>query len=212
MLRSVAMRRIRVATVFLMMVLAVTGASALNGVSRACQFNQIPSPIRGPAIRLFNYVSTAPWGKFDGLIYMSEAELAKYWILESITTDYLSTRYYLYAENRVYRSVYGPTGILEKFTLYANYSSPGWTAESVPADAQSDSYLDIFFHNRGILTSARAGNPEVIANIVPLTRFGDLFFVYGNHYYYDSVNKTQSRIGLSAARDCNLSQWGFGDR
>lgn len=186
-------------------------AFALNGVSRACRFDLIPSIAKDPAVVLFQMLGS----KFPSLALLpalSLAEQADHWILESLTTDYGSVRYYLFAENRVYERRYQSNGSTI-FSQVGAFTSPGWTAMTVRKEMYEDSRLAIFFANRGFLYSARAGNPDIVEkfsrNTSSLPRY---FGVKGKHYYYDAVNKAVGVIGDSQATDCNLGQWGFGDR
>lgn len=186
-------------------------AFALNGVSRACRFDLIPSVAKGPAVLFFEMLGS----KFPSLSllpFQSLAEQSNHWILESITTDYGSVRYYLFAENRIYERRYQSNGT-PIFPLVSWGTSPGWTAMTVRKEMYEDSRLAIFFANRGFLYSARAGDPDIVQKfprVVPsLPRY---FGVKGRHYYYDAVNKVVGAIWDSQATDCNLGQWGFGDR
>lgn len=195
----------------LLLVLFSVPAFALNGVSRACRFDLIPSIAKDPAVLLFQMLGS----KFPSLSLLpskSLAEQSDHWILESITTDYGSVRYYLFAENRIYERRYQSDGS-SIFPQFGWYTSPGWTALTVRREMYEDSRLAIFFANRGFLYSARAGHPDIVEkfsrNTSSLPRY---FGVKGRHYYYDPANKVVGKIGDSQATDCNLGQWGFGDR
>src|SRR3989442_14410643 len=82
--------------------LVCANSFALAGFSRACPWNQVPSSLQGPAARLFTLIGSAPFGKFDGLSSLPANQQARWWVLESLTIDWVSVRYYLYAENRLY--------------------------------------------------------------------------------------------------------------
>lgn len=116
-----------------------------------------------------------------------------------------------YAENVVYRNEGLNSTYWKWFDKYK--SDEYWTAESVPSVVQNTSDLAMLFYNRGPLTSARAGNGYYIEYINPVwTSRPDQMMVVGNHFYYDSLVSQQRFIGTMSATDCNLSQWGFGDR
>ena len=179
---------------------------ALAGLSRACAFDAIPVELQVPAARFFNIIGAAPVGKFDSLPSLSQRQKHRWWVLESLTIDWGSVRYYLYAENRVYWR--DPKA---EFALWRHFrstrSAAGWTAERVPDAVLSDSNLSIFLHNRAFFYSARAGHPEIIEYLDDPDRFE--YAVSGNHYYYDPVGKSQGYIGWTRETTCNLSNWGF---
>lgn len=182
-------------------------AHALNGFSRACAFAEIPASLRGPALRLFGFIGTSGLTEWDFLLYEPEAKLWRYRINESITTDYGTARYYLYAENRIFYRSSSATS----YSFVGEHKSGGWQAETMPSEVYEDSILQVFFHNRSLLYSVRAGNPRIIEDS-PARSLGDKYWVVGQHYYYDPVSKVQGFIRTSEATNCNLSQWGFGER
>lgn len=189
-----------------MIALAATSVSALGMVSRACNFRDLPTVIKAPALILFQYL-----GMPEGLRNISSLSLSDqghYWIHESITTDYGNLRYYLFAQNEVYvfrtKNDYYPY-------FHSAYRSP-WAAQTLDQRIFPDSRLSVFNFNRGlgILSSARAGHPEIIRRTAE-SEFGS-FYVLGQHYYYDAVSKVQAHLGTTSAYDCNLTQWGLEER
>lgn len=146
------------------------------------------------------------------LPYQRIEEQAKWWILESITTDYGKARYYLFAKARVYQTYY--VNILrtnsfrwEYRPTQSFYLSPnGWDSLTINPKMYGDKRLDIFFKNRQFWFSARAGHPSIVE------KFNDtksVLAVAGVHFYYNPKAKTTNRLPSSVAVDCNLSQWGF---
>lgn len=195
----------------LLLVLFSAPAFALVGVSRACRFDLIPSILKAPAVLFFQMLgSNLP--SLDTLPDKSLIEQSEHWILESITADYGMVRYYLFVENRIYERRNRPDGS-STFPQVAEYSSPGWAAMMVRREVLEDSRLAVFFANRGIISSVRAGHPDIIQRFAPITPPLPRYFgVKGRHYYYDAVNKVVGRLNDTQATDCNLGQWGFGDR
>jgi hypothetical protein len=196
-------------------------ASALGWFSRACPVGEIPSNVKLSALRLFEAIGAAPIGSLAQIANMSIADQNKYWIHESITTDFGSARYYLYAENFVYRTdaTAACTAATHcNITRYeTKYKSAGWTATTLSKETLSDSRFQIFFANRAFLYSARAGDPSIVkfwqrASYTPSSLTHDEFSVYGFHYYYDPVAKVQTSLGGSYAYDCNLINWSFNNR
>ncbi len=141
--------------------------------------------------------------KYLGTHLISPAEQEKYWILESITTDFFAFEYLLFAEAVVRRNA-------GMWYTEANYKSP-WTAEIFDGRMTADSRLAIFNFNRGPFYSARAGHPEILQYYATSTSgvSRDAFFVRGAHYYYDPASRRIGQIAASEASDCNLGQWGI---
>jgi hypothetical protein len=186
---------------------SAVNASALGMLSRACRFDAIPSTLKAPALILFQYLGMP--SSLGDLDHRSASEQQNYWILESITTDYGSLRYYLFAENRVYWAKNTTYGVAY-FPEYS-YKSP-WAAQSLDPKIFPDSRLQIFKFNRRVMFSARAGNPQIVQNHQNSTNEISQAWVMGQHYYYDPVSKSQGYIGSTSAMDCNLGDWGLEDR
>jgi hypothetical protein len=182
-----------------------SSASALGYFSRSCPISEIPPNLRASAIALFEVIGTAPAGKLIPIIGMVESEQDNYYVLESITTDWLEARYYLYAENNVYQ---------RECSTVSNCTTPLLEAFTITDQVMSTSKFDIFFHNRKLLYSARAGEPEIVKYYLPFEkRSADAFrqspVVVGNHYYFDPQTKKQVFLGTSTAMNCNLGAFGF---
>ena len=190
-------------------VLSASSSFALGGLSRACNFRDIPPQLQSPALVLFAYLDMPQ--KYLDLPSRSEDEKKQHWILESITTDYGSLRYYLFVENEVYRLKGSQTNA--EFFRVTGYRSP-WAAQSLDPRIFPDSRLSVFNFNRGTLFSARAGHKDIVQFYSKTLswREVDWFRVVGKHYYFDPVSKSQGYIGKSDATDCALSQWGFETR
>lgn len=182
---------------------------SLGKVSRACPVADIPTGLKTAALQFFEVIGDASIGSLTPIVNKAYIDQKKYYILESLTTDYLQARYYLYAENRA-RRIYIPFNIYQSIinTDY-NYKST-WTPSSLPESIFLDPRFNIFFANRQYLYSSRAGNSKIVEyfpiddNIARQT-----FEVVGRHYYLDPINNAQTYLGVSKARDCNLSNWGF---
>lgn len=188
---------------------------ALGMVSRACPVADIPSSMKLAALTLFEVIGDAPIGSLTRIRGYNQNEQYNWWVLESITTDYGSVRYYLFAENKAYRY----DDFKNAYFLEVGYKSPGWVAMAVSEETYKDSRFEIFFANRGFLYSARAGHKDIVQRwsrkspapgSTPL--YKDFWWVLGQHYYYDPVAKTVGYLGNTFATDCNLGQWGFGHR
>ena len=170
----------------------------------------MPSNMQGPAVILFDIIgATGNRTILDQAYSASTTEKTKYWIHESITADYLEARYYLYAASKVYRYKSQP-GYVFGYHYETGYESSVWVARRLPYEVVSDSRLAIFFLNRQLLYSARAGEPAIVRywpRVVSNER--DYFRVIGDHWYYDPASKTFAGLGQSVAGDCNLNQLGF---
>jgi hypothetical protein len=199
------------------------------GFSRSCRFDDIPGLLRTPFLILTDIVGAAPVGTFDYLRTASVSTLRKHYIFESLTVDYFNVRYALYAENQVY-ILYCPSGTQvanSSCTYRVQYSfkskaedssSPnGWAANVLNNTTIADVRLSIFFQNRAFLYSARAGHPNLIQDLRGLdaSNSGNDFFVnpitVGNHFFTNQSGVLQP-LGKTVARDCNLTEWGFGQR
>lgn len=193
----------------LLLMLSAASASALAPLSRACRFGDIPGTLKAPALVLFQYLGMP--ATLADLDRRTSNEQANYWILESITTDYGSLRYYLFAENRVYWKYSYPGEYYPRYYLEFSYKSP-WAAQSLDPQIFPDSRLSIFNFNRKVLFSARAGDGEIVKKHVNSGYQTNDAVVVGKHYYYDPVSKAQAYLGETYATDCNLGNWGLEDR
>jgi len=186
-----------------------TNALALGAVSRACPFNQIPAAIQPEALLFFHAIGAARWEQLRFIALKPESEKRKYWMLESISTDYGNVRYYLFAESKVYRGHRLSDG-RTPLRLEATYKSY-WTSMRADPKVYTDSKLKIFFSNRGPLFSARAGHPDIIQYWNPVAPPGlvDYFHVLGHHYRYDPIVQREDRYAITElGNDCNLEDWG----
>lgn len=188
-------------------------ALALNMFSRACPFSEIPSTagLRTAAIVLSALLSTRPDYPLDYMLAAGYNDFQNDWAHESITTDYVNVRYYLYAEHWTWFRTCSGSQCTNQ--VADKYQSDGWVAETIPQPLLGMTNLSIFFANRAFLYSARAGWPGIIVHWNPpqpgTTR---LSASTGRHYYYDPVGNQQVFLGTTVAYNCNLTQWGFGDR
>lgn len=183
-------------------------ASAVDKWSRACRFDTVPSTWKYPAVLFMRYMVNniqIP----DYHLWPLEDQ-RNVWINESLTTDYFSIRYYLFAEAQVYTRVSWWADRDFKLWMGKTYRSK-WTAEEVIETIRAVPDFKPFYANRGPIPwySARAGE-EALA--IHLTRdFPDdnrEFRTIGRHAYYDGTLKRLYDIGTTESRDCNLSQWG----
>lgn len=183
---------------------------ALAGFSRACGWDELPAAVEYPAVLAFDAMGAAgSRAVLDQAYRASRQQKGQYWIHESITTDYGSARYYLFAESRVYR-LYDDPGYQVTPHQVAAYGSSGWVANKVAPELLEDSRLAIFFFNRKLLTSARSGHPNIVEHWPP-ARAGvrDEFTVIGRHAYYDPKSRVIGYLPGSKAGDCNLTEWGI---
>lgn len=191
--------------------LACLPAAAVTGFSRACRFSALYTPAQRFLVSFIYLTGSAPWGKFDNLLNAPVTTQANYCVLESITTNYADTRYYLYAENKVYR-YYDARG---QFVLQIGYKSPGFITATLPDAVLRNQELFPYFANRGYGTfaNARAGDPEILRYWSPNPKSATLptddFEVEGQHAYFDAVSGQTMNAGYSFARDCNLGEWGL---
>ncbi|WP_265258011.1 hypothetical protein [Verminephrobacter aporrectodeae] len=184
---------------------------AVGGVSRACFISELRDlKIAKEALLFFKYLGMPD--RFYELRNKSKNEQARHAIFESITTDYGSVRYYLFAESRVYKKFIHPTYRTTEFRKYKNYISDGWRNRNVDPEVFKDSRLSIFKHNRELITSVRAGNPDFVEAVD--YRWDEMhdMFVVGVHAYYDPETKLTNFLNGSSATDCNLSNWGIQER
>jgi hypothetical protein len=194
------MKKFKFFIVIFLSFITVGNAFAIGAVSRACQFNKIPTPFRAPAV-LFFYALGAP----SSVLRLPDADdttKAKSWILESITTDYVETRYYLYAQADIY---FYNNNDRNEWSKLNTYVSPGWGASRISRAMMQDDRFKIYYSNRGQLYSVRAGHPEIVSTMSLYTAYG----VVGGHWYYDPSSKRTYSMQDTFAFDCNLTDWGF---
>jgi hypothetical protein len=189
-----------------LMFLTIGRAQALDGFSRACRFDTIPVALQGPAALLF-YMLGAP---------LSTATLdllpgkERFWIFESITADYGEVKYYLFAEANVF--VWSPPapGWHGDFVRRISYSSSTYKAQRPSDGILKYTKLDIFFANRGVLYSARAGKTDIYDHLSePLNSYDTKVLGIQKFWYPGGV---QGKLLNSTAIDCNLNTWGMGYR
>jgi hypothetical protein len=182
-----------------MLVLTCSNASALGQVSRACRYDTIPEGLQNISARFFYAIGAPSFVK--SIPQYDVTEKSHYWILESLTTDYLRARYYLFAMNWALDQPFPPA-----YRLIQQVASP-WDAKEIAARMKTDPYFAPYYANRGDLFSARAGDPNIVVRVeLPYAQILSL----GAHYFYDPNSKTTTRLPDSSARDCNLSNWGYG--
>ncbi|WP_265683724.1 hypothetical protein [Verminephrobacter aporrectodeae] len=185
---------------------------ALGGVSRACFISELRDlKIEKEALLFFKYLGMPD--RFYELRNKSRNEQARHAIFESITTDYGSVRYYLLAESRVYKKFIHPVYRTTELRKYKDYTSDGWDSVNDDPDVfKEDSRLSIFKHNRELITSVRAGNPDFVEAVDYRWDEMQNMFVMGMHAYYDPKTKSTNFLEKSWATDCNLSNWGIQER
>jgi len=176
-------------------------ASALGQLSRACRFDTIPTGLKNISVRFF-YALGAP-ESVKTLPQLDSFHQSYYWINESLTTDYLRARYYLYAMSWTIGYVEPNIQTLEE------YKSP-WGAQLISQLMKADPYFAPYYVNRETLFSARAGDPEIVR--YDMWKFQPVLdkLTLGAHFYYDPNSKQTTRLPNTSARDCNLSNWGIG--
>lgn len=185
-------------------------AFAVGAVSRACSFDKIPSSLQVTAAAFFMAIG-GNRNVIQNLPYASQYEKERHFILESLTTDYVNTRYYLYAQADIYfigtSANYYPE-YRNTYGLYKTYASPGWDAETVSQLVLQDSRFKIYFENRGPLYSARAGNTDIVERLDWSPVVFKNFKVVGHHKYWDPVSKKPFDLPQTVAYDCNLTDFG----
>lgn len=185
------------------------GAYALDQFSRACRFDTIPVALQGPAALLF-YMLGAPK---DTAAMHQRGDNNRYWIFESLTTDYGRVRYYLHAEANVY-SWSAPVPALGWAGDYVRrfyYSSGPFRSQMPAEEILRESALGVFFNNRALMYSARAGEGGIYSSFPTMLPMGH-FKVLGTHSYWAPAAQTSMLLPKSVAQDCNLGNWGFGLR
>lgn len=185
--------------------LSAGNAYALGAVSRACQFSTIPSGQKSLASVFF--VDLGADLSVLQLPYQSAEIQQTYWIHEALTTDYFSVRYYLYAMANVYSLKSWESTYAGNWMFYAQYiSGQEWLPKTISNLMKYDSKYAMYFANRGMLYSARAGLLSIGEYISPQGMAG--YVVTGYHWYYDPVSKVTGQLVSTRARDCNLQNWG----
>jgi hypothetical protein len=187
-----------------------SSAFAVGTVSRACAFSKIPTGLKTVAANFF-----VKLGADENILNLPNAPIDiqnRYYVLESLTTDYGFARYYLFAAS----GVYGPTSFgANTNKLLAAYKTE-WTSEQVSEAIRNDPYISPYYVNREYLFSARAGYDKIIQRwywldgVDSANRFPINFKVRGWHSYYDPVTKTVVNLPSTTATDCNLSNLGIG--
>jgi hypothetical protein len=205
-------------TIFLSIVMSIApyimlkDASAVGAISRACQFNKIPPSLQNLSSDFFIAVG-APVDLIRKIISIENPTIdPKYWILESLTTNYLNNQYYLYAVSDQYTS--GIEGGARSFIWFRRFNSPGWGAQEISKDMRESDKWKIFYANRGIWMSQRAGVSTIVEDASPFYKPNEdhSFAVRGQHYYYDPVSKTTVRLKDTVAIDCNMKDFGVKDK
>lgn len=190
--------------------LAAFNTYGLAKFSRACPFADVPAALQAPVVLLFYAIGSAPLSKFSGLPFLSTDEKYKYWTLESITANYGSVKYYLYAETKAYRYYESSN----KHFLETGFTSNGWRSDTLPDSVLVDPDIKPLFANRGlgVFANARAGHPEIIQYWSPrrINAYRDFWTVLGQHYYFDALANDLTYLGQSRATDCNFFEWGVG--
>lgn len=182
-------------------------AMALASFSRACRFVWIPEVLQVNAAKFFVLLG-ADAGMLN-LPFNSDLK-RRAWILESITTDFGETKYYLFSTSTPYSGTCLPGYLCDAKNFSKNATRFSRWAAQRPSDAVlSDNALKIFFHNRGYLYSSRAGRRDIydVASADTL-----VYAIHGEHWYYNPRRREIVPMGTSKAVDCNLSNWGFEQR
>lgn len=198
--RSKNSRSLRIALLF-GSIAVCSDAYALAAFSRACRFDQIPIALQPVAAGFFSILGAPSWV----LGLPTNREKDKYWILESITTDYTSTQYYLGAKHYVYQWHQGNyAGWLQRATRES-----GLARDQLDSSVLTDEKWKIFTKNRMLLFSARAGSSDIVERPERLPGANPVFNrwrVVGEHYYFDPRLKVQLPLPGTVAVDCNLAE------
>lgn len=184
-------------------------AAAVDKFSRACRFSYIPYLLRPKAAEFF--VEMGADRSVLNLPNQPLTEQEMWWIMESLTTDYFSARYYLFATARLYWGdvYYADAGGARWVYNFSRRYDSQWTAEEVLARIRSDPKFSPYYANRGPAPfyNARAGDPKIVTRHFDSNSY-DGVMVIGKHSYYDAVAKSMVNYGESVAYDCNGSEWG----
>lgn len=196
-----------------------TQSFALAGFSRSCSLSELQQTYKLlPALQFFDAISNQLVGYYYGRYgTLSGNSLYGLFVLESLTTDYGSARYILYAEGKSYRL--NPTN--QVYEIIRHYkSNPLAKPEALKPSIYQNSTYSLIFKQGGLLPwSARAGTPEIIEQIYnPGFIIGGsspsqpIIRVVGNHQYYDFSAGQWFSLPRSKASNCNLTEWGFEHR
>jgi hypothetical protein len=182
-----------------------TQAFALGQFSRACNLSTVPPETRDKMLFLALKIGS-PFPNLLAVSSLADEELARHWILESITTDWGEARYYLFAEADVYRISFDKNYQIDFWQKETKYRSH-WDSKTMHPDMKYSTRVgDILKHNRGMLFSARAGDPHIIQ------RFGDSRLqikVKGKHSIFNPREERPVQLSDTEAQNCNLTQWGI---
>ena len=195
------------------LLLHINSAYALSQFSRACQYYTIPSELK-PVASAFFYALGADADVLTLPTQPADVQARK-WILESVTTDYGRVRYLLFATRIVYAQagISNTTGLIDYTRQRYLDMSSQWTADQISDAMKADPKFSYYYLNRGILTSARAGNPKIVDTFQytePTSIDAQAFLIVGQHWYYDPVGKHVVRLADSQANTCNLHNMGLG--
>lgn len=200
------MRTLRTLGVATCIFLSSQNAFALGAVARACQFSTIPENLKGLAVTFFRAVG-AP-DSIRQLPGQPLSEQKKWWINEALTTDYFTVRYYLYAAADVYGLNNVPASTYYRhWVSHEAYTSQAWKANMIAEAMQRDPAFAIYYHNRGLVYSARAGDPRIA--VQEDMAYFEGFVTLGRHWYYDPVNKVPGTLKDTSAMHCNLKDFGL---
>lgn len=186
-----------------------SSAFAIGTVSRACAFSNIPTGLKNIAAKFFVNLGADP-----STLNLPNAAIdtqSRYYVLESLTTDYGRARYFLYAV----AGIYAPTVDSSGTVLLATYKTE-WTSQQVSKAIMNDPDYAPYYLNRENLFSARAGYDGIIQRwywqdgVDAGYSHPIKFVVAGQHAYYDPVTKAVVQLANTRATDCNLSNLGFG--
>lgn len=187
-----------------LLLLASNDALALGKVSRACNFATLPYGTKTVASLFFSLLGAPSYVQ-----NLADAPLTtqqQKWILESLTTDYGSARYYLYAESAQFRwnypdPLFNPTGNWWKMRVLASHMESSVVSDAIKAYPT----LSIFYANRMLLFSARAGAKSIVEDL----GWPAQFRVEGKHMYQDAGSPTGTWLSNTVATDCNITDWGL---
>lgn len=193
-----------------MMFSVLNDANALGRVSRACQFSSLSSELKPLAAAFF----FALGADADILVLPSQSNDYQQtkWILEALTTDYGSPRYLLFATRIIYFANLTIDSTVTYYRMRSLDLSSQWTSQQISDAMKADPKFSYYYLNRGILSSARAGNPKIVETLdYSYLGYGSQqFMVVGYHWYYDPVGKRVVRLADTQTNSCNLPDIGYG--
>lgn len=184
-------------------------AYALGQVSRACSFAEIPSNVK-KQISLFFYALGADSSVLR-LPFRELSEQSEYWINESLTTDYGSVRYYLFASRLLFE--WGPVrfndgpGTTDGY-IFINRVNSSWTPATLANAMKANPNFSPFYANRQLLYSVRAGSPSIVERLGRHEKYH--YSVEGRHWYLDPANGSLVPLANTEAIDCNTADLGIG--